>query len=224
MKKKKEAVSRQESKRESGRPGGGAGRQDIVGESGVYPMSGPHPKGEAPVVPAGQLGKGDLDVAGYHDSGRAALRAAEANPALCRDIMTQNPVCCAKSESINMVAQAMRENDIGSVAIVEDEKDHKLVGMVTDRDLAVRVLASDRDPNRTPTEEVMTREVVSCLPEDRIETCLEAMESHQIRRVPVVDTSGRIVGIISQGDIAIRLHEPKRTAEVVEEISRPSVL
>jgi CBS domain-containing protein len=208
-------------KRESGLPGGGAGRRDDVGRSGVYPMSGPHPQGDAPVVPQASFGQGERGAAGYADSGGSELSYSDANPELCRDIMTKNPVCCAKSDQIQTVAEAMKEQDIGSVPVVENEVNQKLVGMITDRDLVVRLLASRRNPDGVTSEEVMTRQVVSCSPDDVIQTCLDAMESHQIRRVPVVDSAGCVVGIISQGDIAIRLHQPRQTAEVVEEISRP---
>ena len=154
----------------------------------------------------------------------ATLSKSESNPELCRDIMTQNPVCCTRSDTANMVAQIMRDRDIGLVAVVDNEQNQKLVGIVTDRDLVVRFLAEDIETGGVRAEQVMTEDIVACKPDDSIQNCLDAMESRQVRRIPVVDESGRIVGIIAQGDVAIRLGLPDKTAQLVEELSRPSVM
>jgi CBS domain-containing protein len=146
---------------------------------------------------------------------------APSNPKQCRDIMTKDPVCCAASETANSLAKAMREHDIGAVPIVSDQGSKKLVGVVTDRDLALRVVAEDRDPKSVRAEEVMSRDVATCSPESDIQQCMETMERRQVRRVPIVDNSGRMVGMIAQADIAFRMRRPEQTAEVVQEISRP---
>ena len=95
----------------------------------------------------------------------------------------------------------------------------RLVGIVTDRDLALKVVAEGRDPQTTKVEEVMTRKVITCRADDDVENAMKAMAQYQLRRIPVVDKDGRLVGIISQADVATRVGEPERTAEVVREIS-----
>lgn len=213
-----------EAKRESGLPGGGKGKRVNEAGSDVYPLSGPHPSTDAPISVEKELGQREWGTAGYDASGGGELNISQANPELCRDIMTKNPACCAKTDTVHHAAQLMRDQDIGAVAIVEDGESQKLIGILTDRDISVRVLADGRDLKTTRIGDVMTRDLVTCSPEDSINVCLNAMETHQVRRMPVVNDANRIVGIISQADIAIRLREPQKTAEVVEQISRPSSL
>jgi CBS domain-containing protein len=117
------------------------------------------------------------------------------------------------------VAQLMRDNDVGPIPIVADNDSKRLVGIVTDRDLAMNVVAEGRDPNTTRVEEVMTREVVTCRTDDNIEAALDAMSRQQLRRIPVVDENDMLVGIIAQADVATRMDQPSTTGEVVKEIS-----
>jgi CBS domain-containing protein len=142
----------------------------------------------------------------------------------CQDIMTKDPFCCVPTESSQRVAQLMRDRDVGAILICESEETKRLVGIVTDRDLALRVVAEGTDPKATPVGSVMTREVFTCQPEDDVERALESMEKHRVRRIPVVDQQNRIVGIITQGDIANRLRDPQKVAEVVTEVSKPGTL
>ena len=128
---------------------------------------------------------------------------------------------CKPSDLVANIAQVMKKENIGLVPIVEDVQTRKLVGMVTDRDLAVKVVAEERDLESTKAEEVMTHRIVSCRAGDDLEKALDAMSKNQIRRIPVVDDQDRIVGIIAQADIATRVHEPEKTAALVEKISRP---
>lgn len=140
----------------------------------------------------------------------------------CRDVMTADPVCCLPSETASRIAKLMKTEDVGSVPICEDRQTRRLVGIVTDRDLALTIVAEGRDAHTTRAEDVMTRSPVTCRAEDNVQTALHAMEANQVRRIPVVGENGRLVGIIAQADIAIRLRKPDSTAEVVEEISRPT--
>jgi CBS domain-containing protein len=142
----------------------------------------------------------------------------------CRDVMTKAPVCCLPSHTVDVVAQLMTSVDIGPVPIVENQQTKQLIGMVTDRDLIVRVVAAGRDPKRTTVGSVMTRELITCHPDDDIEDALDAMAQYQVRRIPVVDDTGRIVGIIAQADLATRTEEPLQTAAVIEEISQSDEL
>ena len=138
----------------------------------------------------------------------------------CNDVMTQDPECSLPDELVMDVAQLMLDQDIGSIPIIEDEQTKKLIGIVTDRDLALKIVAEGRDPRSTKVSEVMTRQVVTCFVDDDVQKAFDAMAEHQLRRIPVVDKNEHIVGIIAQADIATRVDEPEKTAEVVKEISQ----
>ena len=138
----------------------------------------------------------------------------------CNEVMTKNPVCCLPNDMVAKVAQLMKSKDIGPVPIIENEQTKKLVGIVTDRDLALKIVAEGRDAKSTKAEEVMTRKVVTCRGEDDVQKALDAMSEHQLRRIPVVDNDNRIIGIIAQADVATRVDQPAKTAEVVKDISQ----
>jgi len=138
----------------------------------------------------------------------------------CSDIMTEDLVYAWPEDPVSKVAQLMKKQDIGPVLIVDNERARTLVGIVTDRDLALKVVAEGRDPQKTKVEEVMTRKLVTCHADDSVENAMKAMAQYQLRRIPVVDDNNRLVGIISQADVATRVDEPEKTAEVVKEISQ----
>lgn len=138
----------------------------------------------------------------------------------CSEVMTKNPVSALPTDTVVNVAQLMKERDIGPVPIVEDKISKKLIGVVTDRDLAMKVVADGRDPNTTLAQDVMTKDVVTCREDDRIDSALDAMSKHQLRRILVVDANDGLVGIIAQADVATRMDEPEKTGEVVKEISQ----
>ncbi len=138
----------------------------------------------------------------------------------CSDVMTRNPVCAQPEDTVVNVARLMKEKDIGPVPIVEDKTSKKLLGIVTDRDLAIKVVAAGRDPKTTLVKDVMTKVVITCRADDDIETTLDAMSQNQLRRILVVDDGNMLVGIIAQADVATRMDEPEKTAEVVKEISQ----
>jgi CBS domain-containing protein len=106
--------------------------------------------------------------------------------------------------------------------VVDNFQTRKLIGIVTDRDLAMKVVAESRDSRITRVQDVMTRKIATCHPEDDLQKALDAMTANQVRRIPVVDANGSIVGIIAQADVATRQENPTKTAEVVEEISKPA--
>ncbi|MDQ3004908.1 MAG: CBS domain-containing protein [Chloroflexota bacterium] len=137
------------------------------------------------------------------------------------DIMTKDLVYSLPGDMVSDVAKLMKDEDIGPVLIVDDSHDGKrLVGIVTDRDLAIKVVGEGRDPKSTRVEDVMTGSLVTCRADDDVQNAIQAMSQNQLRRIPVVDDDGQLVGIISQADVATRLNEPQSTAEVVKEISR----
>lgn len=137
----------------------------------------------------------------------------------CRDVMTKNPVYALPHDTVAEVARLMKDKDIGPVPIVQDRDGTQLVGIVTDRDLAIKVVADGLDPVTTRVSDVMTTDVVTCREDDKIDKALDAMSKHQLRRIPVVDTNNMLVGIIAQADVATRMNEPEKTGEVVKEIS-----
>jgi CBS domain-containing protein len=134
--------------------------------------------------------------------------------------MTQNPVYCLPNDVALNAAELMKNGNIGSILVVEDEQTRKLVGIVTDRDLALKIVAEGLDARTTKVEAVMTREVVTCRADDDLQMALDAMAEHQLRRIPVVDGDNKILGIIAQADVATRVDQPKITAEMVKEISQ----
>src|SRR6185312_3233552 len=134
-----------------------------------------------------------------------------------RDAMTEDPRSIGASASVVEAARMMREQDIGSLPITDDEK---LVGMITDRDITTRVVAEAADPKLTSVEDVYSRDLISVAPDNDLEEAVRLMARHQVRRLPVVE-NGRLVGIVAQADIALRESETQ-TGELVEAISAPS--
>ena len=138
----------------------------------------------------------------------------------CNEVMTKNLVCCLPNDSVAKAAELMKSENIGSIPVIEDEQTKKLVGIVTDRDLALKIVAEGRDATSTKVEAVMTHKVVTCRADDDLQKALDAMAEHQLRRIPVVDDDNKILGIIAQADVATRVDQPEKTAEMVKEISQ----
>ena len=134
--------------------------------------------------------------------------------------MTANPQCCSADTSLNEVAKLMVECDCGEIPVVDSTK--KLVGVVTDRDIVCRAVAKGLNTASAKASEVMTSPVISVTEECSLEDVLAKMEENQIRRVPVVDGTGCVCGIISQADVAHHAQE-EETGEMVKEVSRDSV-
>ena len=138
----------------------------------------------------------------------------------CNEVMTKNPVCCLPSDMVIKAAELMKSGNIGSIPVIDNEQTEKLVGIVTDRDLALKIVAEGRDAKSTNVEAVMTRKVVTCLADDDLQKALDAMAEHQLRRIPVVDNDNKVLGIIAQADVATRVDRPEKTAEMVKKISK----
>ena len=131
-----------------------------------------------------------------------------------REAMTASPRTISKDATVVDAARLMITENVGSLPVV---KGSELVGIVTDRDLVVEVLAKDLDPNKTLVADVCSEEPTVASPEEPLDSALQRMASEQVRRLPVVE-DGRLVGILAQADIA-REAEPEATGEMVEEIS-----
>ena len=133
-----------------------------------------------------------------------------------RDLMTENPSSCERGTPVAEAAKVMARENVGSVPVVQGDK---LVGVVTDRDLVVRLLAEGRDPQSTTVGEIASSDPVTLAPDDELDKALQLLARHQVRRLPVVEGE-RLVGIVAQADIA-RHADEVQTGEVVEEISKP---
>jgi CBS domain-containing protein len=139
----------------------------------------------------------------------------------CREVMTANPVCCLPGDTVEQVARTMKTEDVGPIPVIENHTSRKLVGIVTDRDLVIKVLAEGRNGQDTNVETVMTHDPITCEDQDSLDKAMQLMSEHQIRRIPIVNARHEIVGIIAQADIATRVDEPQKVSNVVEEISKP---
>ena len=139
---------------------------------------------------------------------------------IASEIMTTNPECCVPTDSVMTAAQLMKSEDVGPIPIVQDKEEKKLAGIVTDRDLAIKVVAEGRDPKTTPVEDVMSEGLVTCRDNDDVRSVLKLMEENQLRRIPVVDKNDRLQGIIAQADVATRLGNAQAAGEVVQHVSQ----
>ncbi len=137
-----------------------------------------------------------------------------------RDVMTSNIACRSPDDDLREIARAMVDCDCGIVPII-DSATRKPVGVVTDRDIVCRLVASGRNPIGLKAREVMSSPVDEISPDTSLEECLQKMETHQIRRMLVVDNRGACCGIVSQADIA-RAAPEGETAQLVKSVSQPS--
>jgi CBS domain-containing protein len=139
-----------------------------------------------------------------------------------KELMTTNPACCTPDATAQQAAHLMEENDCGCIPVVEDGESKFLVGVITDRDLALRGVGRGRSPE-TPVKELMTTDVSAVKPEDPVDRVEELMADLQVRRVPVIDEDGCCVGIIAQADLALDddTASDAEVGQVVERISEP---
>ena len=136
----------------------------------------------------------------------------------CREIMTSSVQTATRDMTLQAAAIMMRDGDMGSIPVVEGGK---LVGIVTDRDIVVRSIADGKDAN-SPVGDAMTTEIFSVRPDDFVFEAIRLMGDKQVRRVPVVDQSGALAGIIAMADIALEMEDEREIAEALEEISSGS--
>ena len=182
-------------------------------------------------------GGGGYDEDRYY--GRPAEgRGASRSHVRCRDIMTRDLTVATRTSTLRDVAAMMRDEDTGVIPVVEHEQEMvtdptgegarrtphsgKLVGLITDRDIAVRAIADGRNPMDTRAEEVMTDDIYSAHPNDRVIDVIRQMGDKQVRRIPIVDKNGNLVGIISMADVALETEADRELAEALEEISSGS--
>ncbi|HWJ32938.1 MAG TPA: CBS domain-containing protein [Gaiellaceae bacterium] len=130
--------------------------------------------------------------------------------------MTSNPCTIDADKPVAYAAKMMRDEDVGLAPIVEGDK---LVGMLTDRDIAIRVVAEGRDPGQVTVKDIASKQVVTIDPQQDLDEALRIMAKHQVRRLAVVEEDGKLVGVVAQADVA-REGDDAQTGELVEEISK----
>jgi CBS domain-containing protein len=134
-----------------------------------------------------------------------------------KDVMTERPRSVTADTTVDQVAELMEAEDVGVIPIVDGDR---LLGVVTDRDIVLRAVARRKDPRGMPAREVASQDLVTVEPETKLDEALKLMARYQVRRLPVVEDGDRLVGVVSQADVALEAKE-KTTGELVEEISRP---
>jgi CBS domain-containing protein len=138
----------------------------------------------------------------------------------CGELMTPSPTCAQASHTVADAAELMKREDVGLLPVVGDEGT-RLIGVLTDRDIVMQVVAAGRDPRTTRVEDAMTSDPLACRSDEPLESVMELMATHQVRRMPIVDDNGDVVGIVAQADLATRLRDPREAGEVVQAISEP---
>lgn len=135
-----------------------------------------------------------------------------------KDIMTASPASCTEDTPLQDIARTMVGRDCGSVPVVRNGS--TLAGIITDRDVVVRAVAEGRNPLTLKAKDCMTSPAISIGEDASLNECTDLMESKQIRRMPVVDRSGALVGIVAQADVA-RHASQKEAGELVRDVSAP---
>ena len=133
-----------------------------------------------------------------------------------RELMTPNPRTVSADSPVVEAARVMRDEDVGIAPIVEGER---LIGTITDRDITIRVVAEGKDPQSTNVRDVASTQLVTIDPQQDLDEAVRLMAQHQVRRLPVVEEDGKLVGVVAQADIA-REGQDSKTGQVVEEISK----
>ena len=140
-----------------------------------------------------------------------------------KHVMTKDPKCCVPSDTAQQAAIIMRDEKAGVVPVIENEQSRKIVGIVTDRDLCMNIVAEGRDARTAQVHECMTTAVVSASPQDALEKATELMRDNQIRRIPVIDEQRRLVGIVSLADVVERANvRTGETHETLKTVSAPT--
>jgi CBS domain-containing protein len=138
-----------------------------------------------------------------------------------KEIMTPKPGVCTPETPLQEVARAMVGSDCGALPVVRHEKARDLIGIITDRDIVVRAIAEGGNPLTLTASSCMTSPAITIKEDASLEDCMDLMESRKIRRVPVVDASGSVVGIVAQADVA-RHASDKEAGELVRDVSVPT--
>lgn len=139
-----------------------------------------------------------------------------------QEIMTRDPACATPGMTTRDAAKLMQREDTGVLPVVENEQSLKLVGVITDRDIAIRVIAEGLNGDTRVSEIMSGNKLTTARPNDTVDRVMEAMGDEQVRRIPIVDDRGALVGIVSQADIVRKARDEHKAEQTVEEISAPS--
>ena len=180
---------------------------------------------------------------GFEQRDAATRYAPERSRLRCRDIMTRDLVVATRDTPLTEVAKMMKQEDTGVIPVVEypgdggngrtttrdesryDDRSYgrgKLVGLITDRDIVIRAVAEDKDCALIRAEEIMTTDIYTARPNDRVVDVIRKMGDKQVRRIPVVGEENRLLGMISMGDIAVETEADQELADALEDISKAS--
>lgn len=135
-----------------------------------------------------------------------------------RDAMTRNPATATRSDSLHRAASLMVEHDCGAIPVVESGK---VVGIITDRDIVVRTIAEKRDPSSRTVGDIMSHDVAVVRDDESLAKAFSLMSRNKVRRLPVVDSSDKLIGILAQADLALESDQDRELADTVERISEP---
>ena len=133
-----------------------------------------------------------------------------------REVMTDSPRCITPETLVSEAARLMKSEDVGSLPILDGER---LTGIVTDRDIVLQAVAEEKDPRGMPVREVASQDLVTVGQDEDLSEALNRMASNQVRRIPVVDEDDRLVGIVSQADVA-REAKDKDSGQMLQDISQ----
>jgi CBS domain-containing protein len=138
-----------------------------------------------------------------------------------QDIMTKNPSCITPDSTVRQAAQLMKEEDVGLIPVVDNGTDRHLVGLVTDRDIAIRCVAEGKDGTCRVRDVMSSDDLATCSQDDSVDNVLEAMRVEKVRRIPIVDERGLLVGIVSQADVVLKTGDKHRAGDAISDISEP---
>lgn len=138
-----------------------------------------------------------------------------------RDIMSKSPVCVTAATPLDEAARLMKNENVGMLPVVDENRSSKLIGVVTDRDITLRHVAEGHSGSSCQVREAMTERVTTCRPDDDVDDVMTVMGKEQVRRIPIVDERGTLVGVVSQADVAVRADDVKAAGRTVEAISKP---
>ena len=138
-----------------------------------------------------------------------------------KDIMTRKPKSVTPETSVREAARLMKEEDVGVLPVVDRDGSDRLIGIVTDRDIAIRHVAEGHDSSSCPVSEAMTSSVRTAREDDDVDSVMDLMGKEQVRRIPVVDERGGLIGIVAQADIVREARDDRKAERTIEKISDP---
>lgn len=138
-----------------------------------------------------------------------------------QDIMTRGPTSITPDATIQDAARIMSSEDVGILPVVAARGDDRLVGVITDRDIAIRCVAEGRGSDCLVSDAMSSGHLTTCSEGDEVDSLLMAMRREKVRRVPIVDDRGSLVGIVAQADVVLKMKDAKKTEQALESISEP---